>query len=211
MHAEVDAYLSNAARWQPELRALRRIILSTGLSEEWKWSKPCYTHAGRNLILIHGFKESCGLMFCQGSLLKDPRGLLQKPGENSQDGRLIKFTSVREIEALEKEIRAFIEEAKAAEDAGLKPAPRTTTEPVPEELQQKLDESAELKQAFHALTPGRRRAYLLHFNGAKQSATRCSRIEACRDRILAGKGPHDCICGHSQRMPNCDGSHKHFS
>ncbi|MBB5031762.1 DUF1801 domain-containing protein [Prosthecobacter vanneervenii] len=210
MHPEVDAYISNESRWKPELTVLRRIVLSMGLTEEWKWRKPCYTHAGTNLILIHGFKESCALMFCQGSLLKDPRGLLQKPGENSQDGRLIKFTSVREIEALETEIRTFIEEAKAAEDAGLKPAPRTTTEPVPEELKQKLEESGELKKAFAALTPGRRRAYLLHFNGAKQAATRCSRIEACRARILAGKGPHDCICGHSQRMPNCDGSHKRF-
>ncbi|WP_395732767.1 DUF1801 domain-containing protein [Prosthecobacter sp.] len=211
MHPAIDAHIANAKAWQPEMKALRRIILSTGLTEELKWDQPCYTHEGRNIVLIGGFKDHCRLMFCNGSLLDDPRALLQKPGEHTQAGRYIPFTSVKEIKALEPDLKAFLLAAIENEKAGVKPEYKTTPEPIPEELQTKLNKNPALDEAFAALTPGRQRAYLLHFNAAKQSATRTSRIEACTPRILAGKGIHDCICGHSQKMPACDGSHKLFA
>lgn len=207
----IDAHIASAEAWQPEMKALRRIVLATGLTEELKWDQPCYTHDGHNIVLIGGFKDHCRLMFCNGSLLSDPRSLLQKPGEHTQAGRYIPFTSGKEIKALEPELKAFIRAAIENEKAGVKPTFKTTPEPIPEELQTKLNRNPALDEAFAALTPGRQRAYLLHFNAAKQSATRSSRIEACTPRILAGKGIHDCICGHSQKMPTCDGSHKHLA
>ncbi len=206
----VTAHIASAKAWQPEMKALRRIILDTGLTEELKWDQPCYTHDGANIVLIGGFKDHCRLMFCNGSLLKDPRELLQKPGEHTQAGRFIPFTTTDEIKALEPELKSFLLAATENEKAGVKPVYKTTPEPIPEELQQKLNRNPALDEAFAALTPGRQRAYLLHFNAAKQSATRTSRIEACTPRILAGKGIHDCICGHSQKMPTCDGSHTKF-
>lgn len=206
----VDEHIANAKKWQPELRALRRILLDTELTEDFKWDQPCYTYDGANIILLGGFKDHCALMFCQGSVLKDPHGILKKPGEHTQAGRLIPFTSVRAITETEPVLKAYLEEAIAAEKAGLKPAFKTTPEPMPEELETRLNKDPAFGEAFAALTPGRQRAYLLHFNAAKQSATRASRIEACKPRILAGKGIHDCICGHSKKMPSCDGSHKHF-
>ena len=141
-------------------------------------------------------------------MLKDPHGILKKPGEHTQASRLIPFTSVEAIAQTESVLKAYLEEAIAAEKAGLKPAFKSTPEPVPEELQKKLDQNTAFKTAFAALTPGRQRAYLLHFNAAKQSATRDDRIEKCQPRILAGKGIHDCICGRSKKLPACDGSHK---
>ena len=204
----IDAHISAAKAWQPEMKALRRIILGTGLTEELKWDQPCYTHDGHNIVLIGGFKAHCRLMFCNGSLLQDPQGLLQKPGEHTQAGRYIPFTSVKEIKAHEPELKRLLQAAIENEKAGVKPEYKTTSEPIPDELQARLNKDPALDEAFAALTPGRQRAYLLHFNAAKQSATRCTRIAACRARILAGKGPHDCICGHSQRLPRCDGSHK---
>ena len=208
MNPKVDDFLDQAPKWQHELRELRRIVLDSELTEAFKWGQPCYTYADSNIILIHGFKDYCSLMFCQGSVLKDPHGILQKPGEHTQVGRLIPFTSVRAILKLEPVLQAYIAEAIAAEKAGVKPVFKSTPEPVPEELQKKLAEDPALKKAFTTLTPGRQRAYLLHFNAAKQSATRESRIEACTPRILAGKGIHDCICGQSKKLPSCDGSHK---
>lgn len=206
----IDAHISAAKAWQPEMKALRRIILGTGLTEELKWDQPCYTHDGRNIVLIGGFKDHCRLMFCNGSLLDDLQGLLQKPGEHTQAGRYIPFTSVKEIKTHEPELKRLLNAAIENEKAGVKPEYKTTPEPIPEELQTRLNKEPALDEAFAALTPGRQRAYLLHFNAAKQSATRASRIEACRARILAGKGIHDCICGHSKIFPRCDGSHKLF-
>ncbi|WP_395746047.1 DUF1801 domain-containing protein [Prosthecobacter sp.] len=210
MNPAIDAFISEAPQWQPELKALRRIVLDCGLTEELKWGQPCYTHKGHNIIILGGFKAHCRLMFVNGSLLKDPQNLLQKPGEHTQAGRYIPFTSVKEIKALQPELTRLIHDAIANEKAGVKPEYKTTSEPFPEELETKLSKDPALEEAFTALTPGRRRAYLLHFNAAKQSATRASRIEACRPRILAGKGIHDCICGHSKKFPACDGSHKSF-
>ena len=205
---KVDEHIEQAKKWQAEMTALRRIILTTGLSEELKWDHPCYSHEGANIVLLGGFKDHCRLMFCQGSVLKDPRSLLQKPGEHTQAGRFIPFTSVQEIKKQAPVLKKYLYEAIEAEKAGVKPVFKTEPEPVPEELTQKMAKAPALKKAFAALTPGRQRAYLLHFNAAKQSATRASRIEASKPRILAGKGIHDCICGHSKKMPACDGSHK---
>ena len=205
---KVDDFIANAKKWQPEFKALRRILLDTEFTEDFKWDHPCYTYEGSNIILLQGFKDYCSLSFCQGSVLKDPHGILKKPGEHSQAMRLIHFTSVRAVTDLKPVLHAYLEEAIAAEKAGVKPVFKTTPEPIPEELQQKLNKNPALDEAFAALTPGRQRAYLLHFNAAKQSATRDDRIEKCKPRILAGKGIHDCICGHSKKLPACDGSHK---
>jgi uncharacterized protein YdeI (YjbR/CyaY-like superfamily) len=207
---KVDAHIANAKKWQPEFKALRQILLSTELTEELKWDQPCYTYDGANIAMLAGFKDYCALSFNQGSVLKDPHGILKKPGEHTQAGRLIPFTSVRAITDLKPVIVAYLEEAIAAEKAGIKPVYKTTSEPYPEELETRLNKDPAFGEAFAALTPGRQRAYLLHFNAAKQSATRTSRIEASRPRILAGKGIHDCTCGHSKKMPTCDGSHKNF-
>jgi uncharacterized protein YdeI (YjbR/CyaY-like superfamily) len=172
----IDAHIASAKKWQAEMKALRRIILATGLTEELKWDQPCYTHDGHNIVLIGGFKDHCRLMFCNGSLLKDPRDLLQKPGKHTQAGRFIPFTTVAEIKALEPDLKSFLHAAIENEKAGVKATFKTTPEPIPEELQKKLNKNPALDEAFAALTPGRQRAYLLHFNAAKQSATRVSRI-----------------------------------
>ena len=208
MNPKVDEHIASAKNWQPELKALRRILLDTEFTEDFKWDQPCYTYNGANIILLGGFKDHCRLMFCQGSVLKDPHSLLRKPGEHTQAGRFIPFTSTQEIKKQATVLKEYLDAAIAAEKAGVKPVFKTTPEPIPEELRQKLNKNPTLDEAFAALTPGRQRAYLLHFNAAKQSATRESRIEACTPRILAGKGIHDCICGHSKKFPACDGSHK---
>jgi uncharacterized protein YdeI (YjbR/CyaY-like superfamily) len=153
--------------------------------------KPCYTFQNSNILIIQGFKEYCALMFCKGALLKDPNGILKKPGENTQAARQMRFTNVREIVEMKSILKAYIDEAIEAEKAGLKVNFKTNPEPTPEELQIKLDESPALKTAFHALTPGRQRAYVLYFSAAKQSKTRESRVEKCMRQILNGKGLND--------------------
>ena len=168
------------------------IILGCELTEELKWGKPCYTFRKSNTVIIIPLKETCALMFCKGALLKDARGLLGKPGENTQAGRWIKFTSVREIDKMEPTLKAYIQEAIDAEKAGLKVEFKKSTElAYPEEFQKKLDENPAFKAAFNALTPGRRRAYNLFFSAAKQSKTRESRIEKWTPQILNGKGMND--------------------
>ena len=207
-NSEVDGYLSKSSKWQKELKALRTILLDCPLVEEWKWRAPCYTVQKKNVVLIGAFKEYCVLSFFKGALLKDARGILQKPGANTQAARVIRFTSVQEIRELEPVLRAYVAEAIEVEKAGQKLKFKKEPEPVPEEFQEKLDEHPALQTAFEALTPGRQRAYLMHFAAPKKSKTRVSRIEKCTERILDGKGLHDCTCGHSQKMPACDGSHK---
>ena len=189
--APVDAFLGKARQWREETEQLRRIILGCGLTEELKWGKPCYTFQESNVVIIQGFKEYCALMFCQGALLKDPRGMLKKPGENTQAARQIRFTHAREIVGMEPILKAYIHEAIAAEKAGLKVNFKRNPEPVPKELQNRLNETPALKTAFAALTPGRQRAYILYFSAPKQSKTRDSRIEKCRQQILKGKGLND--------------------
>ena len=191
MNPKVDGYLRKAKKWQEEFKKLRRIILDCGLTEELKWGKPCYTFQKSNIVIIQGFKESCALLFCKGALLNDANGILEKPGENTQAARRIPFTTVREIVEMDPVLKAYIHEAIEAEKAGLKVDFKKNPEPIPEELQNKLDEIPALKTAFDALTPGRQRGYILYFSAPKQSKTRESRVEKCMQQILNGKGLND--------------------
>ncbi|MEA3145032.1 MAG: hypothetical protein QOI53_453 [Verrucomicrobiota bacterium] len=192
MNPKVDGYLSKAKKWQEEMEKLRLIILDCQLTEESKWGKPCYTFQQTNIVLIVGFKEYCALIFCKGALLNDAHGLLIKPGENTQAGRQIRFTNVREIVEMKSILKGYIFEAIEAEKAGLQVNYKKHTELIfPEEFQNKLDQIPALKTAFKALTPGRQRAYHLYFSAAKQSKTRESRVEKCMPRILQGKGLDD--------------------
>jgi uncharacterized protein YdeI (YjbR/CyaY-like superfamily) len=178
--------------WAAELAALRALVLKAGLTEECKWGVPCYTSAKNNIVLIHSFKEYCALLFIKGALLKDAKGILIQQTENVQGGRQLRFTDVRVITKLKTTISAYLQEAIAVEKAGLKVAKKETAEfAMPEEFQAKLDKSPALKTAFEALTPGRQRGYLLHFAGAKQSATRTARVDKCTPQILNGKGLQD--------------------
>ncbi len=189
MNPKVDGYLRKAKTWQEEMEKLRRISLDCGLTEELKWGKPCYTFQKSNIVIIQGFKEFCAFLFCKGALLNDPKGILKKFGW--QAARRIPFTNVREIVEMEPILKAYIHEAIEVEKAGLEVNFKKDPEPVPEELQKKLDEFPVLKTAFEALTPGRQRGYILYFSGAKQSKTRESRVEKCMRRILNGKGLDD--------------------
>jgi uncharacterized protein YdeI (YjbR/CyaY-like superfamily) len=192
MNSKVDAYLSKAKKWQKEMTKLRMIILDCQLTEELKWGKPCYIFQKSNIVLIVGFKEYCALIFCKGALLNDANGILIKPGENTQAGRQIRFTNVREIVEMEPILKAYIYEAIEAEKAGLEVNFKAITELIyPEEFLKKLAKNPGLKAAFEALTPGRQRAYNLYFSAPKQSKTRESRVEKCTQRILNGKGLND--------------------
>lgn len=206
MNQEVDHYLSEGCgrcplvgtpqckvnNWREELEHLRRIVLDCGLTEEVKWRVPCYTHHKRNILIMSAFKEYCALSFFKGALLRDEHGILDKPGENTQAARLVRFTSVREIMVLEPVLKAYIYEAIEVEKAGLKVDFKEKTELVfPEEFQKKLDEDPALKTAFEALTPGRQRAYNLYFSAPKQSKTREARVGKCVEQIFNGKGLND--------------------
>ena len=192
MNPKVDVYFSKAKKWQEELEKLRMIFLDCQLTEELKWGKPCYTFQKRNIVVILPLKEHCALLFCKGALLNDANGILIKPGENTQAGRQIRFTNVREIVEMETILKAYIYEAVEVEKAGLKVNFKKITEfIIPEEVQNKLDEIPALKTAFDALTPGRQRAYILYFSAPKQSKTRVSRVEKCMQQILNGKGLND--------------------
>lgn len=192
MNPKVDAFLSKAKKWREEFKKLRMIILDCQLNEELKWGVPCYTFEKRNIVLIHGFKEYCALLFVKGSLLKDPKRILITQTENTQAARQIRFTNAREIIAMEPALKAYIHEAIEVEKAGLKVNFKKTVEfIVPEEFQNKLNEIPALKTAFHALTLGRQRAYILYFSAPKQSKTRESRVEKCMRQILNGKGLND--------------------
>jgi uncharacterized protein YdeI (YjbR/CyaY-like superfamily) len=192
MNPKVRAFLKKAKHWQKEFEKLRTIVLSCQLSEELKWGVPCYTFEKRNVVLMHGFKEYCALLFFKGALLKDPKGILVTQTENVQAARQIRFTNLAEIVAMEATLKAYIREAIEVEKAGLKVNYKKTTEfKMPEEFQSKLHGSPALKTAFHRLTPGRQRGYLLYFSAPKLAKTRESRIEKSTKRILAGKGLND--------------------
>jgi uncharacterized protein YdeI (YjbR/CyaY-like superfamily) len=189
---KVDFYFSKAGKWQKELAKLRTIVLNCQLTEELKWGSPCYTIQNSNIVLIHVFKEYCALLFFKGALLKDADGVLVQQTKNVQAARQIRFASVREIVQMEAVLKAYIREAIAVEQAGLKVDLKKTAEfAIPEEFQSKLDEIPALKAAFAALTPGRQRAYILHFSAPKQSKTRASRVEKCMQQIIDGKGLSD--------------------
>jgi len=192
MNPNVDVYLSKVKKWQEEFEKLRMIILDCQLTEELKWGVPCYTFQERNIVLIHGFKEYCALLFFKGALLTDAHGILIKQTENVQAGRQIRFTNVRDIAEMETIMKAYIYEAIEVEKAGLKVNFKKNTELIfLEEFQNKLDEIPALKTAFEALTPGRQRAYNIYFSEPKQSKTRESRVEKCMQQILNGKGLND--------------------
>lgn len=186
---KVDAFIANAKKWQEELQKLRTILLDSELTEEFKWSQPCYTFQGKNVIVISGMKESCAFAFFKGALLKDVHGVLTRPGQHSQSTRWIKFTSGREITEMKSVLKAYIREAIEVEKAGLKVKLKKTSDlKVPEEFQVMLDEFPQLTTAFEALTPGRQRAYIYHFSAPKQSKTRKSRVRKYMSHILKGKG-----------------------
>ena len=185
----VDAFIAKATKWRPELNRLRAILLDSELIEEFKWDQPCYTFQGKNVVILHGLKESCALGFFKGALLKDVHGVLTAPGPNTQAGRWIKFTSVREVAEMKSVLKAYVREAIEVEKKGLKLKMRKTSDlKIPEEFQFMLDEFPELNSAFDRLTPGRQRAYIFHFSAPKQSKTRESRIQKYMPHILRGKG-----------------------
>lgn len=203
MNPKVDAYLAvgcgrcplmntpecKVHNWTEELETLREIVLECGLTEELKWSVPCYTFEGNNIAIVSAFKEYCAISFFKGVLLKDGNGILSKQGENSQSGRLVKFTDVRQIIEKESILKEYIREAVEIEKAGLKVEYKNVSEyEIPDELQNKLNQNEAFKNAFNALTPGRQKGYILHFSQPKQSKTRESRIEKSMPRIFLGKG-----------------------
>jgi uncharacterized protein YdeI (YjbR/CyaY-like superfamily) len=184
--------LKRAKQWRQEFEKLRMIVLDCGLTEEVKWGHPCYTFEKSNVVLIHGFKEYCALLFFKGALLKDPNGILVQQTENVQAARQIRFTHVREIVKMKPILKAYIHEAIEVEKVGLEVSYKKTSEfKTAEEFQKQLDEVSALKTAFHALTPGRQRGYLLYFSAPKQSKTWEARVEKCMRRILNGKGLND--------------------
>jgi uncharacterized protein YdeI (YjbR/CyaY-like superfamily) len=192
MNPKVDFFFSKAKNWQEEFEKLRMIILDCGLTEELKWGQPCYTFQKRNIVLIHGFKEYCAILFFKGALLNDPNGILIQQTEKVQAARQVRFTNVRKIVKMEPILKAYIYEVIEVEKAGLKVSFKKTSDfIIPEEFQNKLDKIPALKTAFYALTPGRQRAYIFYFSQPKQSKTRESRVEKCMQQILNGKGLND--------------------
>jgi uncharacterized protein YdeI (YjbR/CyaY-like superfamily) len=192
MNSKVDFYFDEAKKWQKEQELLREIVFDCGLTEELKWRVPCYTYQKNNIVLIHSFKEYCALLFFKGALMHDPEAILIQQSKNVQAARQIRFTALQEIKELKSAIKTYIFEAIEIEKTGLKVDLKKTSEfVVSDEFQQKLDENPKLKTAFEALTPGRQRAYLLHFSQPKQSKTREARVEKYTSLILEGKGLND--------------------
>jgi len=192
MNPKVDWFFAKDTKWQKEYEKLRSIILDCGLIEELKWGCPCYTCQNTNIVLIHGFKDYCALLFFKGALLNDPNGILIQQTKNVQSARQIRFTNVREIVKMEKILKAYVYEAIEIERVGLKVKFKKTSDfKIPEEFQKKLNKSKALKTAFDALTPGRQRAYLFYFSQPKLSKTREARVEKYRKQILNGKGLND--------------------
>jgi uncharacterized protein YdeI (YjbR/CyaY-like superfamily) len=206
--SKVDVFLNKTPKWQAELEQLRRILLDCMLTEDLKWGKPCYSFQKSNVAIIYSLKDCAAIGFFNGALLSDEQNILIKPGENTQAGRWIKLTSVNEIMEKEDLLKAYIYEAIEVEKAGLKVELKKVSDyEIPIELQEKLEEIPAFKTAFEALTPGRQKAYFLHFAEPKQAKTRVARVEKYIPQILNGKGIHDCTCGLSKKMPYCDGSH----
>ena len=192
MNPKVDWFFTKATQWQEGFEKLRTICLDCGLTEELKWGCPCYTFEKRNIVLIHGFKEYCALLFFKGALLKDAEGILIQQTKNVQSARQIRFTSARQIARMKPVLKAYIKEAIAVEQTGSKVNFKKTGQfNIPEEFQKRLDEMPGLKTAFRALTPGRQRGYILYFSQPKQSKTREARVEKCVQPILNGKGLND--------------------
>ena len=202
-----DAWFDEQTTWEAVARALRELVLEAGLTEEVKWGQPCYTDQGKNIAIIGLRKEHAVLSFFKGALLDDPQERLVQPGQ-MRSGRYLGYADTDAVLAQRAYIAALLQQAIEVERAGLRVPPPPDTIDYVDELQQRLDADEAFRTAFEALTPGRRREYNHHFGSAKRSATRVSRIEASTERVLAGKGLRDCICGRSKRMPRCDGSHR---
>ena len=192
MNLPADFFFQKAEQWRDEFALLRKIVLGCGLAEALKWGQPCYLHQGRNVVLIHGFRDYCALLFMKGALMKDEAGALIRQTENVQSARQLRFTNQQEIVEAEAMIASYLADAIEVEQSGRTVQRKETAEfSVPEELRQRFDEDPAFKAAFDALKPGRQRGYLLHFASAKQSKTRTVRIEKAADRIFAGKGLDD--------------------
>ena len=192
MNPKVDMVLNNAQQWKEEFAQLRKIILGCKLEEAVKWGQLCYVYEQKNIVLIHGFKEYCAVLFFKGALLKDPENILIQQTANVQAARQVRFTNVRDIVKIAPVLKAYIEQAIEVEKTGLKVVMKKTEDfKIPEELQLVFSKNKALKKAFEALTPGRQRAYIFHFSQPKQSKTRESRIEKCVPQILEGKGLTD--------------------
>jgi uncharacterized protein YdeI (YjbR/CyaY-like superfamily) len=186
---DVPVKVPYAKKWQKEADKLRKIALDCDLSEEKKWGKPCFTYQKKNVAIVIPLKEACAFSFFKGALLRDPKHILQKVGEHTQAGRWIKFTSLKEITAVQSTLRNYLSEAIKVEALGKKVALKKASEyAVPEELQARLDAAPALRAAFDALTPGRRKSYIFHVAGAKQAKTREARVERCMPMILSGRG-----------------------
>ena len=211
MATTVDQFMQNAKQWKAEMVLLRSILLSCKLEESIKWGQPCYTINDKNIVIIAPFKAHCDLGFFNGAVLKDEKQLLVAAGKNTQGSRQMRFTNLKEIEQSKSIIRKYIKEAIENEKNGVKLIQTEKKEIEVEELEDIFKKDAPFKKAFTALTPGRQRAYLIYFSGAKQSETRINRIQNYRQRILSGIGINDCTCGLSKRMPTCDGSHKQLN
>lgn len=208
MNEKVDAYMQGLKNWKTEAEELRALLLATELEEDFKWGRPCYTYNGKNIIGLTPLKEHCALNFFNGAVLSDTNGVLIMPGEHTQNGRWMKFDSFSSIKKYKNILKLFVKEAIEIENSGVKKPTSLTSISLPEELASIFKKDAKLNKAFHNLTPGRQRAYLIYFTAAKQSETRIARIHKYAPKILCGKGFHDCDCGMSKRMPTCDGSHK---
>jgi uncharacterized protein YdeI (YjbR/CyaY-like superfamily) len=192
MNPKVDWFFEKEEKWKSEVEELRKIVLECHLTEELKWGCPCYTYEKKNIVLIHVFKEYCALLFFKGALMKDPKQILIQQTQNVQSARQVRFISLKEIKSLAADLKKYIFQAVEVEESGKKVALKKTKEyPVPEELTAKFKENAALKKAFESLTPGRQRAYILHFSQPKQAKTRESRIEKSIPDILDGKGLND--------------------
>jgi uncharacterized protein YdeI (YjbR/CyaY-like superfamily) len=192
MNPKVDFFFNKAGKWQKEYEKLRKIILSCGLDEKLKWGVPCYTFQDSNIVLIHGFKDYCAILFPKGVLLQDPEGILIQQTKNVQSARQVRFTDVREITRLEPALKAYVYQAIEVEKAGVKVRKKTTADfEMPEELQTRLAKNRALKKAFEALTPGRQRSYIYYFSQPKLPKTREARVEKYIKQILSGKGLED--------------------
>lgn len=189
---KVDAFLERETRWKEEFTLLRSIISDFDLTEELKWGQPTYTLNGKNIVLMHGFKDYCAILFVKGALLEDPKGILIRQTENVQAGRQVRFKDLETIVSLKNDLKDYIQAAIDNEKAGKEIEFKKVQEfPMPEELTERFYDRPDLKTAFYALTPGRQRAYLLYFAQAKQATTRVARIEKYTDKILEGKGLDD--------------------
>lgn len=192
MNPKVDFYFQKNTQWQSELEQLRTIVLDCGLTEELKWGCPAYTLNKSNIVLLHVFKSYCAILFFKGALLNDPENILIQQSENTQATKQIRFTNVMEVIELAPKIKAYVKSAIEIEKSGVKVEFKKTTEfKMPIEFKERLDAVPSLKKAFESLTPGRQRAYLLHFSAPKQSSTRIARIDKAMDQIMNGKGLND--------------------